>query len=115
MIDLKALDPDVHLALTGRPNGRVLRSIRQLAALDRLAEVRLLIVPGANDNEDQIAATARWLGSIDPTPNVVVQGFRHDGVRDIAHVFAEATPDDLSRVAATLEENGAHGEPIISA
>jgi len=106
MIDLKALDPDVHLALTRRPNDRVLASIRQLAALDRLTEVRLLIVPGANDDEHQIAATARWLCTADPVPNVVVQGFRHDGTREIADVFAEATADDLNRVAVTLEENG---------
>jgi pyruvate-formate lyase-activating enzyme len=106
MIDLKALDPDVHLALTGRPNDRVLASIRQLAALDRLTEVRLLIVPGANDDEHQIAATARWLRTVDPVPNVVVQGFRHDGTREVADVFAEATADALSRVAASLEENG---------
>jgi pyruvate-formate lyase-activating enzyme len=113
MIDLKALDPDVHLALTGRPNDRVLASIRQLAALDRLAEVRLLIVPGANDDAEQISATARWLRTVGPTPSVIVQGFRHDGTREIADVFAEATADDLSRVAATLVEHGVPDSHVV--
>jgi pyruvate formate lyase activating enzyme len=106
MIDLKALDPEVHRALTGRPNDRVLASLRQLSRLDRLAEVRLLIVPGANDDAAQIAATARWLGTLDPAPMVVVQGFRHDGARPFAHRFREAGRDDLRTVAATLVEHG---------
>ena len=59
MIDLKAIDPDVHRVLTGRPNDRVLASLRRLTALERLTEVRLLVVPGANDESAQIATTAR--------------------------------------------------------
>ena len=106
MIDLKALDPDVHLALTGRANTRVLASLRQLTALDRLAEVRLLIVPGVNDEPQQLAATARWLASLDPVPLVIVQGFRHDGTRAIAREFEEATTTHLTRVEAMLVEYG---------
>ena len=106
MIDLKALDPDVHLALTGRPNRRVLASLRQLTELDRLAEVRLLIVPGANDEPDQLAATARWLAGLDPVPLVIVQGFRHDGTRPIARYFEEATATHLTTAEAILVEYG---------
>jgi len=113
MIDLKAIDPDVHLALTGRPNDRVLASIRQLAAVDRLAEVRLLIVPGANDDVQQLAATARWLRAVDPIPNVVVQGFRHDGTRSIADVFQEADHDVLSATAATLVDYGVPEDHLV--
>jgi pyruvate formate lyase activating enzyme len=106
MIDLKALDPDVHLALTGRANTRVLASLRQLTALDRLAEVRLLIVPGVNDEPQQLGATARWLASLDAVPLVIVQGFRHDGTRAIAREFEEATATQLTTVEAMLVEYG---------
>ncbi len=106
MIDLKALDPDVHVALTGRANTRVLASLHQLTRLDRLAEVRLLIVPGVNDQSDQLAATARWLATLDPVPLVIVQGFRHVGTRPIARQFDEATASDLSRTAAMLVDHG---------
>jgi pyruvate formate lyase activating enzyme len=106
MIDLKALDPDVHLALTGRANTRVLASLRQLTALDRLAEVRLPIVPGVNDELQQLAATARWLASLDPVPLVIVQGFRHDGTRAIARHFEEATATHLTTAEAILVEYG---------
>ncbi len=111
MVDLKAFDPDVHLALTGRDNTRVLDSIVLLHELERLVEVRLLIVPGANDEPEQLAATARWLASLRPTPSVVVQGFRAEGTRPVARGFDEATADDLSTVTRSLI---AHGLPAAS-
>jgi pyruvate formate lyase activating enzyme len=106
MIDLKALDPDIHQLLTGRSNTRVLAAIRQLAALDRLTEVRLLIVPGVNDAPEQLAATARWLGGLDPTPQTIVQGFRHEGARSVARRFREATPADLANAVVALVGHG---------
>ena len=106
MIDLKALDQDVHRALTGRENGRVLASIRQLTALDRLTEVRLLIVPGVKDSPEQLAATARWLADLDPVPPVAVQGFCREGTRPVARSFRETGPAELAAVGATLVRNG---------
>jgi pyruvate formate lyase activating enzyme len=106
MIDLKALDPDVHLYLTGRSNERVLASIRQLADLDRLAEIRLLIVPGVNDTPDQIAATATFVGGLAAVVPVVLIWFRRLGTRAVAEQFREATDDDLAAVAGVLTANG---------
>jgi pyruvate formate lyase activating enzyme len=106
MVDLKALDPEVHQVLTHRDNARVLASIRQLAELGRLHEVRLLVVPGINDTPEQLAATARWLAELDPAPPVVVQGFRHHGARPAARRWSEATPEDLDAAAARLIEHG---------
>jgi pyruvate-formate lyase-activating enzyme len=106
MIDMKALDPDVHVALTGRANTRVLASLRQLTRLGRLAEVRLLIVPGVNDEREQLVNTARWLATLDPVPPVTVLGFRRDGTRSIARDFEEPSRGELATVAATLVEHG---------
>jgi pyruvate formate lyase activating enzyme len=50
MIDLKCLDPEIHRAITGHANDQVLDSIRYLDAVDRLYEVRLLMLPGINDD-----------------------------------------------------------------
>jgi len=99
MIDLKALDPRVHEFLTGRSNERVIASIERLAPLGKLAEVRLLIVPGVNDTPVQIARTARFISRLHPAPDVVVQGFRHEGTRHVAGQFRSATKADLETVA----------------
>jgi pyruvate formate lyase activating enzyme len=106
MIDLKALSWPVHHDLTGRGNESVLASIRHLSRIDRLTEVRLLIIPGVNDTEEQLAATAEWLARLDPVPPVVVLGFRHQGARRVALRWREATPDDLERVVEQLVAHG---------
>jgi pyruvate-formate lyase-activating enzyme len=106
MIDLKALDPVVHLAMTGQPNDAVLRSIRHLHAIGKLEEVRLLIVPGHNDDDALIDATARWLADVDPAMRIKVIGFRRHGARASAQGWPEAKPSDLERVAAILRAHG---------
>jgi pyruvate formate lyase activating enzyme len=106
MVDLKALDPDVHRTLTGRGNELVLDSIRYLHARDRLAEVRLLLVPGYNETDDQLARTARWLADLDPAVRVVVIGFRQHGVREPWSSIPEATPELLAHARDLLQAAG---------
>lgn len=106
MLDLKALDNDVHLALTGRPNNRVLDSIRHLAAHGRLFEVRLPLVPGVNDSEPQLSRTAAWLLDVDPTVRIKVIGVRRNGVRTQHADLAEPTPDQMSHYERVLAACG---------
>lgn len=106
MVDLKALDPDVHRRLTGRGNELVLDSIRYLHERDRLAEVRLLLVPGFNDSDDQLCRTADWLADLDRDLRVVVIGFRNHGVRPPWAHLPEAGPDVLERARDALEVAG---------
>jgi pyruvate formate lyase activating enzyme len=106
MVDLKAIDPEVHHFLTGHGNDRVIAALRHLDRLGRLTEVRLLIVPGVNDRPDHLEATAALLTSLSVPPSVKVLAFRHDGTREVARRFAEATPDDVDAVAAILTAHG---------
>jgi pyruvate formate lyase activating enzyme len=102
MVDLKCLDSEVHRRLTGQGNDRVLASIEWLAGRGLLHEVRLLILPGHNDDPELIEATGRWLAEIDPRMRVVLIGFRTHGVREGPVPLVEATPEDLERCAAIL-------------
>lgn len=95
MIDLKCLDPDIHRAITGHPNDQVLDSIRYLSSVDRLYEVRLLIMPGINDDPVLLDDTARWLAEVDPTMRVKLIGFRKHGVRPTTRELLEPTPDEM--------------------
>ena len=62
MIDLKCLDPLIHRSITRQPNGPVLASIRQSAAMGLLYEVRLSLLAGVNDDRDLRRRTAVWAG-----------------------------------------------------
>ncbi len=100
MLDLKALDVAVHVALTGSGNDRVLTSLERLAREDKLVEVRLLVVPGINDGEDGLRRTGDYLATHAPGVPVTVIGFRPHGVRAAARDIPEPTPEERARYAA---------------
>lgn len=113
MIDLKALDADVHRTMTGQSNALVLESIRYLAEWRRLYEVRLLMVPGKNDSVDAVADTARWLRSVDPAMRVKLIGFRQHGVRPQFAHLPDADPAHISDLADVIREVGLEDLTIV--
>jgi pyruvate-formate lyase-activating enzyme len=106
MVDLKALDPDLHIALTDSPNDDVKLSIQRLAEAGKLHEVRLLLVPGVNDTDDQLRRTANWLLSVDPAMRIKVIGFRGHGVRASARHWPEATAERRREWQSVLRQAG---------
>jgi pyruvate-formate lyase-activating enzyme len=106
MLDLKALDDEMHVVLTGHSNRRVLASIVDLAARGLLYEVRLLLVPGLNDDDATLDRTAAWLLSVDPDVRVRINLFRRTGTRACARDLLEPTPDDVRRYHARLTAAG---------
>lgn len=91
MLDLKALDDQSHLALTGHSNREVLKSIKYLAENGTLHEVRLLLIPGINDSDEELEATAKWLFAIDPEMQIRINAFNNHGVRSPACDWPVAT------------------------
>ncbi|QWL59193.1 YjjW family glycine radical enzyme activase [Aeromonas jandaei] len=109
MIDLKGWRDSVHLSLTGYGRERVLASLRLLASHGKLAELRLLHVPGRSDFLDAeglldrgLADFLRQLGAVP----IRLNGFRHHGVRGEATRWPEATRDELEHLASRLREAG---------
>ncbi|AUV14892.1 YjjW family glycine radical enzyme activase [Aeromonas sp. ASNIH3] len=109
MIDLKGWHEPVHLALTGRGRERVLVSLQLLAQAGKLAEVRLLMVPGRSDFLDATGALEEalttFLLSLGPVP-IRLNGFRHHGVRGEALSWSEAGSADLTVLANALKAKG---------
>ncbi len=106
MLDLKVLDNAAHIALTGQENGAVLDSIRFLASVGLLYEVRLLLVPGQNDSEGELIKTAQWLLGVDPKMRIKINSFMIHGVRSPASHWGDATEVDLLRYRKTLLDAG---------
>ena len=106
MLDLKALDDEMHVILTGHPNRRVLDSLDDLAGRGLLAEVRLLLVPGLNDGDTVLARTAARVLAVAPGVRVRVNAFRRQGARACARDLLEPSADDLGRYRRVLTAAG---------
>jgi pyruvate-formate lyase-activating enzyme len=102
MIDLKCLDDTIHRSMTGEPNDEVLASIRQLHTLGKLYEVRLLLLPGVNDDPALLRRTGEWLAALDPHLRLKVIGFRAHGAR----------PHDPPLVEPTIEQREAAADVL---
>lgn len=106
MIDLKCLDPSIHVAMTGQGNDRVLANIRFLAGRGALHEVRLLLIAGVNDDPELLRRTGQWLATVDPTMRVKVIGFRPHGVRPHDPPLVPPTTAQLADAADVLRSTG---------
>ena len=106
MIDLKAFDDELHHRLTGVGNAAVLRTIERLAARGTLYEVRLLLMPGSNDDPELLAHTARFLAGVDPQLRVKLIGFRRHGTRAPARLLDEPTADAMRGYEALVRAAG---------
>lgn len=60
-IDLKHMDSRTHRQLTGRDNGLILENIRKTGALGKDLVIRIPLVPGVNDQEENLGATADFV------------------------------------------------------
>jgi YjjW family glycine radical enzyme activase len=106
VIDLKAFDDTLHRRLTGRSNERVLDTIERLAARRKLAEVRLLLIPGVNDGAEELDRIAAFLRHVAPGVPLRVNGFRCHGVRPVARELAEPTVGELAGYVERLRAGG---------
>ena len=109
MIDLKGWRDSVHHSLTGQGRERVLASLQLLARVGKLAELRLLHVPGRTDFIDADgkleAGLVSFLQSLGPVP-IRLNGFRHHGVRGEALAWQEAAMDELDGLSNALKVKG---------
>lgn len=106
MIDLKAWDPARHKALTGRDNDRIKTSIRWLAARGKLAELRLLVIPGRSDHLEHAAALADFALSLGEPPPIRLNPFHAHGVRGAAAGWPAARERDIEALADALSRRG---------
>ena len=80
MIDLKAGDDEDHIRLTGLGVSQVVENIRLAASLDKLYEIRTVVVPGIVDNEKTVRLGSQLIASW-PSVRYKLIKYRPFGVR----------------------------------
>jgi pyruvate formate lyase activating enzyme len=109
LVDLKLMDPDRHRAFTGVQNDWILENVRWLAESGTPFTVRIPLIPGVNDDEENIAATAEFLSELAAPPPVDLLPYHRLGVekyqrlgREYRLVDTDAPTEDSVRGAVRI-------------
>lgn len=113
LYDLKVIDEKRHLAFTGESNALILENLRRLAAMGKKTIVRLPVVPGVNDSEENIKEMARFLRSLGTISEISLLPYHKLG-RDKYRGLEKKAEDEytppsaecLERIKKDLEEYG---------
>ena len=107
MLDVKAWDDGVHRALTGAGNAMVKRNLAFLSARGKLAEVRVVVVPGRVDAAACVTGIAEILGAAGRGRTVLkLIAFRPEGVRSAQVPLPVPGREELEALAALARAEG---------
>jgi pyruvate formate lyase activating enzyme len=70
LYDLKIMDLDRHRLFTGVSNARILENLRMLAGEGAPLIVRVPLIPGVNDDEDNICGVAAMVAGLETVPPI---------------------------------------------
>ena len=110
LCDIKHMDSREHERLTGVGNQIILANIRQLAAAGRDVIIRLPLVPGFNDGEQNIAATGKFATALGGISRIDLLPYNRGGRQKSVRLtgghklieFASPGDDQLAAVAKRL-------------
>ncbi len=71
LVDLKVMDSERHRRYTGVPNELILDNLRLISSLGKHFWIRIPLISEVNATEENIAATADFLSSLDRMPDEV--------------------------------------------
>jgi pyruvate formate lyase activating enzyme len=116
LFDLKVIDEEKHIAFTGASNRPILENLGRLARLGKRIVVRIPVVTGVNDDEENITRTAgllRSLGTVTEISLLPYHKLGRDKYRGLEKeaagaVFSPPTAQRLEEIKKDLEGAGFH-------
>jgi pyruvate formate lyase activating enzyme len=114
LFDLKAIDESRHIAFTGVSNRTILENLKRLAAKGKKTIIRIPVIPGVNDGEENIRRTAEYLLSLGTISEISLLPYHklgRDKYRGLEKTAADGdfTPPSaelLERIKKGLEHRG---------
>jgi pyruvate formate lyase activating enzyme len=91
LYDLKHMDGIRHRAVTGVSNDVILENLRRLTATGAKCIVRIPLIPGINDDENNLVESGKFLASLAHIQSVELMGYH-----DIAQAKYEALGRDYT-------------------
>ena len=108
MLDLKEIDNDKHMALTGMPNTNILEMARWLSDHGKNMWIRHVLVPGLTDDEDDLRRTAAFLRELKTVQRVENLPYHDFGIvkyekLGIPYTLSDAVPPTKEQKARADE------------
>ena len=95
LYDVKTLDDEKHRAYTGVSNRLILENLRRLAEWDKKVIVRIPIIPGVNDDSENIGQTGLFVASLRNVGEVHLLAYHKTGVQKYHRLGEEYRLEDV--------------------
>ncbi len=114
LYDLKTMDDARHREFTGVSNTLILQNLRSLAARGKEIVVRMPVIPGVNDQPENVRATGEFVASLGTVREMQILPYHDAGVEKYSRLGKEnpmpvtlpASHDTMHQVAETLRTFG---------
>jgi pyruvate formate lyase activating enzyme len=114
LFDLKLMDEARHRKWTGVSNTRILSNLQKLSEMGHHVLIRIPVIPGVNDDEQNLAQTAKFLTSLPNVPSVELLSYHNIAEGKYAGLGMEypvpgihpPTPERMAGTASFLAGNG---------
>ena len=112
LYDIKTLNRTIHKRYTGVDNQLILENAMRIADMGKAMTVRMILIPGVNDSEDEIVGRLKFIKNLGNHVKVDLLKYHKLGEGKYASLgmieMMEGTPecsDDLAEHAANLARN----------
>ncbi len=114
LYDLKHMDPEQHLKYTGVSNELIRRNLRMLADMGASMQLRMPIIPGVNDGEENLLRTAEFILSLPDASELEILPY-HSAAEEkyrklgLPYLCADVVPpgsERMQQIASFLKAKG---------
>lgn len=110
LCDIKHMDSQKHRSMTGVDNDIILENLKRLASASKTIYIRVPIVPGFNDDNENIAATADFVRSLGVIDRIDILPYNSGGTEKSSRLFnkpnirkfSAPSQSDMDRIAEYL-------------
>lgn len=114
LYDLKTMDDSKHKKYTGVSNQLILDNLRELTQLGKRIFIRIPIIPGINDDDENLEATGKFMSTLNgieqinilPYHNIAMEKYKRLG-KEYSMADIKAPPDEhMDEIAQKLRAYG---------
>lgn len=113
MVDIKSYNNDEHKRLTGMGNTIVIENVKYLAKLNKIYEIRTVIVPEVLDNHNNVDKISKFIALLNPDIRYKLIKYRQMGVR--SEIINSYTPKEeiMKELGEIATYNGCRNVVIV--